>query len=115
MAEKIGVRELKNQTSQIVRAVREDMAEYVITLHGKPVAMLRPITEADEEALRQLETAEFLSQNGPIGGGNSRRLACGANGPLNSSPNRGAADGCPGCQRRRGPFQRERTPSCRQP
>ncbi|MBP6473504.1 MAG: type II toxin-antitoxin system prevent-host-death family antitoxin [Chloroflexi bacterium] len=62
MAEKIGVRELKNQTSQIVRAVREDMAEYVITLHGKPVAMLRPITEADEEALRQLETAEFLTK-----------------------------------------------------
>ncbi|MGB5058714.1 MAG: type II toxin-antitoxin system prevent-host-death family antitoxin [Candidatus Promineifilaceae bacterium] len=62
MAEKIGVRELKNQTSQIVRAVREDMAEYVITLHGKPVAMLRPITEADEEALRQLETAEFLAK-----------------------------------------------------
>lgn len=62
MAEKIGVRELKNQTSQIVRAVREDMAEYVITLHGKPVAVLRPITEADEEALRQLETAEFLAK-----------------------------------------------------
>lgn len=62
MAEKIGVRELKNQTSQIVRAVREDMAEYIITLHGKPVAVLRPITEADEEALRQLETAEFLAK-----------------------------------------------------
>jgi prevent-host-death family protein len=29
----IGVRELKNQTSRIVRAVREEMAEYVITVY----------------------------------------------------------------------------------
>jgi prevent-host-death family protein len=61
LVEKIGVRELKNQASQIVRAVREEMAEYVITLNGKPVAMLRPITEADEAALRRMETMDFLA------------------------------------------------------
>jgi len=32
----IGVRELKNQTSRIVRAVREGMAEYVITVLARP-------------------------------------------------------------------------------
>lgn len=62
MVEKIGVRELKNQASQIVRSVREEMAEYVITLHGKPVAMLRPITNEDEQALRRLELAAFLAE-----------------------------------------------------
>ena len=43
----IGVRELKNQASRIVRAVREEMAEYVITLQGKRVAVLRPVTDQD--------------------------------------------------------------------
>jgi prevent-host-death family protein len=62
MVEKIGVRELKNQASQIVRSVREEMAEYVITLHGKPVAMLRPITDEDEQALRLRELATFLAE-----------------------------------------------------
>ena len=35
MAKEIGVRELKNQASQLVRAVREEMAEYVITVRGE--------------------------------------------------------------------------------
>lgn len=53
MAEKIGVRELKNHASSIVRAVREQMAEYIITVHGEPVAVLRPLTPADNERLHQ--------------------------------------------------------------
>ena len=32
----IGVRELKNHTSRVIRAVREEMAEYVVTLRGEP-------------------------------------------------------------------------------
>jgi len=58
----IGVRELKNQASRIVRAVREEMAEYVITLQGKPVAVLRPFSDADAQKLRQAEIDEALAE-----------------------------------------------------
>jgi prevent-host-death family protein len=51
----IGVRELKNQASRVVRAVREEMAEYVITVQGRPVAVLRPFTDDDAQRLRQPE------------------------------------------------------------
>ena len=62
MAEKIGVRELKNQASQIVKTVHEEMAEYVITVRGKPVAMLRPISDADEQKWHQTEIDQFVAQ-----------------------------------------------------
>ena len=55
MPKKIGVRELKNQTSSIVREVREEAAEYVITHHGQPVALLRPIGKQDMEDLQKQE------------------------------------------------------------
>ena len=55
MPKKIGVRELKNQTSSIVRQVREEAAEYVITHHGLPVALLRPIGKQDLEELQKQE------------------------------------------------------------
>jgi prevent-host-death family protein len=58
----IGVRELKNHASRIVRAVREEMVEYVITVRGKPVAMLRPLTDEDLQDLRQSETDEALAE-----------------------------------------------------
>lgn len=45
----IGIRELKAQASEIVRAVREERAEYIITHRGKPVAMIVPFEEAPEE------------------------------------------------------------------
>ena len=41
----IGIRELKSQASEIVRAVREQRAEYIVTLRGKPVAMIVPFEE----------------------------------------------------------------------
>lgn len=43
--QQIGVRELKNQATEIVREVREQQAEYVITYRGKPVALILPFTE----------------------------------------------------------------------
>lgn len=61
MSEKIGVRELKNQASKIVRAVREEMAEYVITLHGEPVAVLRPLTQADTDQLQREKIEKALA------------------------------------------------------
>jgi prevent-host-death family protein len=58
----IGVRELKNQASRIVRAVREEMAEYVITMQGEPVAVLRPFTNEDAHKLHRTEMEEALAE-----------------------------------------------------
>lgn len=52
----IGIRELKSQASEIVRAVREERTEYIITHRGKPVAMIVPFEEAPEG-----KTAQSLS------------------------------------------------------
>lgn len=46
----IGVRELHNRTAEVVRQVREDGAEYVVTHQGHPVALLLPV---DTERLEQ--------------------------------------------------------------
>ena len=43
MTEEIGIRELKKRVSEIVRAVKEDRARYVITQHGKPAALIIPL------------------------------------------------------------------------
>jgi hypothetical protein len=45
-----------------VRAVREEMAEYVITLQGKLVAVLRPFTDDDAQRLRQPEIERTLEE-----------------------------------------------------
>jgi prevent-host-death family protein len=41
----VGIKELKNQTTEILRGVREDGMEYVVTFHGRPVAVLLPIRD----------------------------------------------------------------------
>ncbi len=43
----IGVRQLKNEATQVVRAVREQHVVYVVTVNGEPVATLRPYSERD--------------------------------------------------------------------
>ena len=58
----IGVRELKNQTSRVIRAVREEMSEYVVTLRGEPVAVLRPLTEEEAQRLREVEIDAALAE-----------------------------------------------------
>ena len=62
MPRTIGIRELKNQTSRIVRAVREDGVEYVVTLHGEPVAVLRAFSDEDAQQLQQAQTDQALAQ-----------------------------------------------------
>ena len=54
---RVGVRELKNRATEIIRAVRENQAEYVVTYHGRPVAVLLPVDEAwlEAEAKRAAE------------------------------------------------------------
>jgi prevent-host-death family protein len=62
MPNTIGVRELKNQTSRVIRAVREEMSEYVVTLRGEPVAVLRPLTEEEAQRFRRVEVEEALAE-----------------------------------------------------
>lgn len=42
----IGVRELKSKASEIIRAVREEGAEYIVTYRGAAVGVLSPLPEA---------------------------------------------------------------------
>jgi prevent-host-death family protein len=41
--EEIGIRELKSRASEVVRAVKEERARYVITRRGKPAAIIVPL------------------------------------------------------------------------
>lgn len=56
----IGVRELRQRMSELLRKVREEQTEYVITYQGQPVALLLPL---DPEAV-----AQTLVQLGKRGG-----------------------------------------------
>lgn len=62
MASKIGVRDLKNRASEIVREVHEHEAEFIVTLRGEPVAVLRPLSERNEEERRQDAVEEAMAQ-----------------------------------------------------
>jgi prevent-host-death family protein len=41
--EEIGIRELKSRAAEVVRAVKEERARYVVTQRGKPVAAIIPM------------------------------------------------------------------------
>jgi prevent-host-death family protein len=45
----IGVRELRQQASEVIRKVREEGAEYVVTYQGRPVAILLPLDAGQAE------------------------------------------------------------------
>jgi prevent-host-death family protein len=44
----IGVRALKAHASAILREVKENGAEFVVTVHGRPVARIEPMSEQNE-------------------------------------------------------------------
>ena len=46
----IGVRELRERTSEVIRRVREEQAEYVVTYQGRPVAAILPLDTERAEA-----------------------------------------------------------------
>ena len=46
----VGVRELRERTSEVLRQVREEGVEYVITYQGRPIAMLLPVDAERVEA-----------------------------------------------------------------
>lgn len=70
----IGVRELKARASEIVRAVRERRARYLITYRGRPVGVLLPLGEAERDELavqerRDAAWRELLALGQTIGEG----------------------------------------------
>lgn len=79
---KVGIRRLKNEASKILEEVRETGESYVVTRRGRPVAVLRPWTEADEGAERRsdraaaLERLEVLARR--VGAAAGRRSAAAA-------------------------------------
>lgn len=54
----VGIRELKNNTSRIIRAVREGKAKYVVTHRGEAVAVILPVDEAARAKLEARMLAE---------------------------------------------------------
>jgi prevent-host-death family protein len=73
MRKKIGIRELKNELADVIRRVGEEQVEYTVTVHGRPVAVLRPLNsadagiEADDEVQKELaemaELARLIGEN----------------------------------------------------
>ena len=62
MSRTIGVRELKNQASRVLQAVQEEMIEYVVTVRGRPVAVLSPYTAEEAERHRLSEIEDELRE-----------------------------------------------------
>ncbi len=58
----LGVRELANNTSRIVRVVWKERIEYVITVRGEPVAVLRPLADEDVQHSSQNEREQALAE-----------------------------------------------------
>jgi prevent-host-death family protein len=66
--EEIGIRELKSRASEVIRAVKEERARYVITQRGKPAAIIIPVdavplkTSDDEVWARLMKIREELGK-----------------------------------------------------
>ncbi len=65
----VGIRELKQQASELIRRVRESGDEIRVTYHGKVVAHILPISPTLEE------TGRAWDDSGPPGGGDREALA----------------------------------------
>jgi prevent-host-death family protein len=73
---RIGVKELKEQASEVVRAVRETGASYDVTYRGRVVARIVPadVEETDEEIERWIDEWADLA----------RRISEAAPGPVSA-------------------------------
>jgi prevent-host-death family protein len=66
--EEIGIRELKSRASEVIRAVKDERARYIITQRGKPAAIIVPLDaappekSADEVWERLLEIGEEIGK-----------------------------------------------------
>ena len=58
----IGIRELRESASEVLRRVREEKAEYVITYQGQPVAVILPVdSETVQKAMLDASKHSALS------------------------------------------------------
>ncbi len=69
MEKRVGVRQFKNEATRIVREVREERAEYVITVDGEPAAKLVPVgwddlrpEERKEQIRKHLQEVDRLAK-----------------------------------------------------
>ncbi len=60
MAVKIGVRQLKNEASRILRDVRNNGEQFILTVDGEEVAMITPIASRVDAAQRLAIRARAL-------------------------------------------------------
>jgi prevent-host-death family protein len=58
--EEIGIRELKSRASEVVRAVKEQRARYIVTQRGVPVAAIIPMDAVLPEKASEDEAWERL-------------------------------------------------------
>jgi len=68
MASKIGIRDLRNRVSEIVREIRENGVEYIITHCGQPVAVLGPLAERCGQENRHEEAEEAMARMEALAG-----------------------------------------------
>ena len=67
--EEIGIRELKRRASEVIRAVKEERARYVITQRGKPAAIIVPLDAAPSEKSADEVWEQLLKIGEEIGKG----------------------------------------------
>ncbi len=77
----IPLRDLHNHTSEILRQIRDDKAEYVVTQQGRPIARLSPVVAGPTSVLKSNgwqsyhRAAEEIRQSWPAGRSSQAVLA----------------------------------------
>jgi prevent-host-death family protein len=71
--EEIGIRELKSRASEVVRAVKEERARYIITQRGKPVAAIIPTDAVLPEEAEDDGWEKLLALRERLGKGKSSK------------------------------------------
>jgi prevent-host-death family protein len=86
----IGVRQLKNEATQIVRSVKDQHALYVITVNGQPVATLRPYSDRDIAGMQRSQASAELGAIERLADAVGEAWVNGGSASGTDSPGRGA-------------------------
>jgi prevent-host-death family protein len=62
MSAQVGVKEFKDKATQMLRRVREQREEIIVTMDGEPIALVRPFTEQDRAKLTRDAQSLFLTR-----------------------------------------------------
>jgi prevent-host-death family protein len=71
--EEIGIRELKSRASEVVRAVKEERARYIVTQRGKPVAVIIPMDAVLPEKAEEDGWERLLAIRAKLGRGKTNK------------------------------------------